>query len=175
MLTEFQARQILKGKAQGLVFGRYVILDFLGKGGMGKRLQGLAPDDGPGRRPQDSRASIRHQHPVARTIPARDATGGPAGSPQRGPGLRCRSRRRLPLHRHGVRRRVTLEDLLKQRAVPCRPPTSSSIASQAADGLAHAHAKGVLHRDIKPSNLLLTDARKVKVLDFGLGTLLREG
>ena len=47
-------------------------------------------------------------------------------------------------------------------------------ASQAADGLAHAHAQGVLHRDIKPSNLLLTEAKKVKVLDFGLGTLLEK-
>src|SRR4051812_14321675 len=32
VLTEFQARQILKGKTQGLVFGRYVILDVLGRG-----------------------------------------------------------------------------------------------------------------------------------------------
>ena len=36
VLTAFQARQILKGKSQGLVFGRYVILDFLGKGAMGR-------------------------------------------------------------------------------------------------------------------------------------------
>ena len=107
VLTEYQARQIRKGKSQGLIFGSYVILDFLGKGTMGKVYKASAPDDGPGRRPEDSRFSIRlQQHPVARPVPARDAVGGPSGSPQRGPGLRCRSRRRLPLHRHGVRGRA---------------------------------------------------------------------
>ena len=36
VLTEYQAKQILKGKSQGLIFGSYVILEFLGKGTMGK-------------------------------------------------------------------------------------------------------------------------------------------
>ena len=31
-----------------------------------------------------------------------------------------------------------------------------------------------MHRDVKPSNLLLTEARKLKILDFGLGTLLEK-
>ncbi len=37
------------------------------------------------------------------------------------------------------------------------------------DGLAHAHAHGVVHRDIKPANVLLREqARGVKLTDFGL-------
>src|SRR5208282_5362898 len=36
ILTEFQARQFVKGKSDGLIFGGYVILEFLGKGTMGK-------------------------------------------------------------------------------------------------------------------------------------------
>ena len=36
------------------------------------------------------------------------------------------------------------------------------------EGLAHAHAAGVLHRDIKPENIMLTSNRTAKLLDFGL-------
>src|SRR5215468_9669591 len=36
VLTEYQARQVLKGRSRGLTFGGYVIVEFLGKGAMGK-------------------------------------------------------------------------------------------------------------------------------------------
>ena len=40
------------------------------------------------------------------------------------------------------------------------------------DAISHAHAHGILHQDIKPSNVLVTAEGKVKLLDFGLSTML---
>jgi serine/threonine protein kinase/beta-lactam-binding protein with PASTA domain len=68
----------------------------------------------------------------------------------------------------------SLLDLL-ERGVRLSVAQAATMAAQAARGLAHAHARGLVHRDVKPANLLFDDEGRVRVADFGVARALAEG
>ena len=63
----------------------------------------------------------------------------------------------------------TVEERL--RAGPLNTARAVEIACQIADGLAAAHARGIVHRDIKPDNIFLTNEGRAKILDFGIARI----
>jgi serine/threonine-protein kinase len=54
-------------------------------------------------------------------------------------------------------------------------PHALSVMRQVAAALAKAAEQGVVHRDVKPENIMLTPSGEVKVADFGLARIAREG
>ncbi|MCA8921430.1 MAG: serine/threonine protein kinase, partial [Planctomycetes bacterium] len=61
----------------------------------------------------------------------------------------------------------SLEKRLAERG-PFAPVVAVRLAAQVARGLGHAHDRRLLHRDVKPANVLLDEAGRARLTDFGL-------
>jgi formylglycine-generating enzyme required for sulfatase activity/serine/threonine protein kinase len=166
-LTRYQAAAIYQGKAQTLVVGNYLVLDRIGAGGMGQvfrarhqkmdRVVALkilskrntSSPDAIERFQREAKAAARLTHPNIVTAHDADEAGG--------------THFLVMEYVEGT----DLSLLVKSQG-PLPVAQAVSCILQAARGLQHAHAEGIVHRDIKPSNLLLDKRGKVKILDMGL-------
>jgi len=152
-------------------FGRYVLLEKLGQGGMGEVYRALH--------------TRLHKQVALKLLPKSRATSRPA---------RERFQREIQLisrlsHPHVVRLEnageedgqlflimeyvpgVNLKQMLT-RIGPLRPADACQIAGQAALGLSHLHEQRLVHRDLKPSNLIFCTADgSVKIADLGVARL----
>jgi formylglycine-generating enzyme required for sulfatase activity/serine/threonine protein kinase len=169
-LTKFQAQAVYQRKTHGLVVGNYVVLDRLGKGGMGqvykarhrrmdrvvalKVLPSAATKspDSVQRFQREVRAAAKLSHP--NIVTAHDAD----------------EANRVHFLVMEYVDGVDLSALVKQRG---KLPVATVVdyVLQAARGLEYAHAQGVVHRDIKPANLLVDKQHRVKILDMGLARI----
>ncbi len=66
----------------------------------------------------------------------------------------------------------TLKDKIKHGPLPLDELLNYAI--QTSEGLAMAHAAGMVHRDIKPANIMVTRDGVVKILDFGIAKLAEQ-
>jgi serine/threonine protein kinase len=65
----------------------------------------------------------------------------------------------------------TLRDLLQQRQFSARE--AAGLVAELARTLSRVHRQGVWHRDLKPANILIHDAGRPRLLDFGLAWMNR--
>jgi serine/threonine protein kinase len=64
----------------------------------------------------------------------------------------------------------TLEDRLAAGGL-LEDAETERIATEVAEGLAHAHDRGLIHRDLKPTNIVFDEEGRAKITDFGIARM----
>ena len=153
----------------GAIVGRFVALGVIGRGGMGTVYTAYDPE-------LDRNIALKLLHPKSRTVDrarARILAEAQAMARVSHPGV-------VAIYEVGTSRdrvfaAMELVEGTTLRAWLTEQPRSwreiVAVFLLAGEGLAAAHAAGVVHRDFKPENVLLGRDGRVKVSDFGLSSL----
>jgi serine/threonine protein kinase len=174
-LTKWQAENLLRGKRRGFVLGKYRLLGLLGKGAnnsvyiaehslMRRR---CAIKVLPTKNSSSSASALARFQQEARAVALLDHT-----NIVRAYDLGQDKDGKTVVH-FFVMELVEGESFEERvgRDGPLPAVEAANLIRQAADGLAHAHAAGIIHRDIKPANLLVDRQGVVKILDLGLAKM----
>jgi hypothetical protein len=172
-LTFWQAQQLLAGRSSGYRIDRYLLLDSIGQGGMGRVY--LAQD-------------TRLNRPVALKILSAERLSKPRAiarfEREARVGAQLQHENLVRIYDFGEsngRRYLVMEyiegktiaTLISERG-PMPPVTAVRLVRQVALGLDHAHRKGLIHRDVNPQNILVTHDGTAKLADLGLAIALAE-
>jgi predicted Ser/Thr protein kinase len=159
----------LETLTSGTRVGNYVVVEELGRGGMG--VVYLAEDQRLGRRV------------ALKSLPASVAS-----SLELRQRLRREARAAATISHPGVAVVYALEEIDEHlfiaseyvsgetlRTVIGRGPIAAarvqSMAVEITSALGAAHAAGVIHRDLKPENVLITSEGRIKIVDFGIAQI----
>jgi eukaryotic-like serine/threonine-protein kinase len=172
-LTLWQAQQLLAGRTSGFRVDRYLLLELIGQGGMGRvylardtrlnrlvALKILAPERMNNSRAVDrfkreARVGAQLQHEnLVRIYDFGQANG------------------RFFLVMEYIEGKTIGALITAQGPMPV--PTAARFTWQIALGLEHAHRKGLIHRDVNPNNVLVTHEGIAKLADLGLAIDLAE-
>lgn len=168
MLTEFQAKHLLKGRYRNFFIGKFKVLEPLGAGGMSQvylcehavMKHRVAMKLLPVRESEDKTAVSRFMRE------ARAAAAVNHPNVVRAHDFDLAEKKFYYLIMDFVDG-CNLHDLVKKLG-PIPPETAVHYIFQAAHGLNHILECGLIHRDLKPSNLLLDRSGTIRILDLGL-------
>ena len=167
VLTLWQAQQVLAGKTTGFRIDKYLLLEKIGQGGMGRVY--LAKD-------------IRLNRRVALKVLSPERSGNPRAVArfrrEAKVGAQLQHENLIRIYDEGeangapylVMEYIEGQNLAQRIAAsgPMPPGIAAGLARQVALGLDHAHRKGLIHRDVNPANILLTVDGLAKLTDLGL-------
>jgi serine/threonine protein kinase len=166
-LTLWQAQQLLAGRTSGFRVDRYVLLDLIGQGGMGRVY--LARDNRLNRRVALKILSPeRVSNPRAIARFQREARVGAQ--------LQHENLVRIYDFGESNDRHYLVMEYIEGKTIGTLISEQGAMSSvsavrlvqQVALGLEHAHRKGLIHRDVNPYNILVTRDGTAKLADLGL-------